>query len=218
MPLNDIRAVRKSYLTGTPDQIARGKAAWKGLQAQGVDDLLQSAITDEGAISGTKMLNNFRNRSGNLRVLLEPTDYKQMRRLVMASRDATVAPPSSSAYGSDTAPMLANLFKDAKPAVKKGWIKFLGKHGLVAGASAPVGLFPYANIGLGVAEKAVATAAEARAANALVERIRLAQSPEAAAAAVAEAKAAAASNPAVADFLNQAGMGQIIGGTAAAQR
>jgi hypothetical protein len=49
-----------------------------------------------------------------------------------------------------------------------------------------------------------------------MKQVRLAQSPEAAAAAIQQIKQAAAGNPGLADYLNQAGFGRIIGGAAAA--
>lgn len=213
MPLDDLRSVKQSYLSGTDEQIARGTQAWKDLQAQGVDDLLRSAITEEGAISGTKLLNNFRSRSGNLRVLLDPADYKQLRRLVLASRDATVAPPSSSAYGSDTAPMLANLLGEAAPKAKSAWLGFLARLGAHGAAGATAG--PLGNVALEAGRAVIGSAAQQRAAQTLARRVELARNPAAYAKAVAAMRKAAEKNPAAKSLLDQ--LGPAVGGTAAAQ-
>lgn len=213
MPLADLRSVRKSYLTGTPEQVARGRDAWKALQAQGVDDFLKTAISDEGGISGAKLVETFRTRSDHLRGLLDPADYKKLRRLVLASRDATAAPPSSSAYGSDTAPMLANLFQAIRPATRQGWMKFLAKNAPMHTA-AFITYGPAANIALGVGQGALSAGAEAKAARALAERIRLARSPEETAAAVRALRDAAKASPVAKKLLDQ--LGPAIGGGAAA--
>lgn len=214
--LDDLRAMKQSLLSGTDEQVARGKEAWEDLQAQAVDDFLKSAVSDEGGISGAKIMQRFRDRSAHLRVLLEPADYKELRRLVLASRDATAAPPTSSAYGSDTAAMLSNLFQDAKPAVRTGWFKFLVKHGLAAAGSAPLGAFPHVNIALAVGEKAAASAAQQKAANLIFRRVELARSPEATAKALEQLKKAAKSNPAAASLLDR--YGAATGGLVAAEQ
>lgn len=201
MPLDDLRSVKQSYLTGTDEQIARGTKAWNDLRAQGIDDLLKSAITDEGAISGTKLLNNFKTRSGNLRVLLDPADYKQLRRLVLASRDATVAPPTSSAYGSDTAPMIANLLGGATPKAKNAWLRFIGRLGAHGAAGATMG--PLGNVALEAGRAATATAAERGAAQQLARRVELARDPQAYAKAVESLRKAAKTNPAAKSLLDQ---------------
>lgn len=209
MSLDDLRSVKKSYLTGTDTQVERGAKAWKDLQAQGVDDLLKSAISDEGSISGTKLLNTFKNRSANLRELLEPADYKRLRRLVLATRDAVVAPPTSSAYGSDTAPMMLNLLEGVSSPVKKSWLSFLGRvgaHGVVGAASGPLG-----NVALEAGRVTAGTIAERKAAQALARRVELAKSPEAMAKAVQALRKAAEKNPAAASLLER-----VTGGTAAA--
>ncbi len=96
------------------------------------------------------------------------------------------------------------------------------KLGLRAGAHAAAGaVAPVAgNVAVeavrGGAAAVSAQRAQSELAEALVKKIQLAQNPEAAAAAIREAQKAAALNPAIADMLNRAGLGRLIGGTAAA--
>jgi hypothetical protein len=214
MPLEDLRATKQSFLTGTPEQVMRGSQAWRDLGAQGVDDLLKTAISDEKGVMGGSLLKAFRARSAHLRELLDPADYKSLRRLVYASRDATKQPPSSAAYGSDTAPEILNLINAAPPAARKGWMSLLGKLGLQGVAAKALG--PAYPIAAAAGRHAAATAAQQRAAEALSHRIEMASSPEAYARARAALESAARRNPAARSLLDQ--YGAAVGGTAEAAR
>ena len=212
--LDDLRAMRKSLLSGSDDQMARGKEAWQGLKAQALDDFLSRSMNDEGKVLGGQLSREFVKQSAKFRELLDPADYKELRRLVLASRDATVAPPGSAVNYSGTGPMLANLFQSAKPKVREGWIKFMAKH-LTAGVVS----FPAGNVALEVGTRAAASAAQQRAASALFRRVELARSPEATAKAIEQLRTAAKANPAAADLFERyglAGKGAARGGAAAA--
>lgn len=212
--LSDLRALRKSLTTGTDEQVARGMEAWKGLQTQAVDDLLNKSVDADGNLIGATLSREFNKSALKFREILPPEDFKMLRRLSAATRDVKSFPVGHSVNTSNTAVTLANMFEQAPAKVKTGWLKLMAKYGLQHGAAAAVS-FPYGNVALEVGRKAAGSVAEQRAASALAEKIRLAQSPEATAAAIREAQSAAASNPAVAEFLRQAGVA--IGGTAAAQ-
>lgn len=214
--LSDLRALKRSLVTGTDEQVVRGRQAWKALQAQSIDDLLGKAVNDEGMLVGNTLHREFNKSALKFRELLAPDDFKTLRRLAAATRDVKSFPVGHSVNTSNTAVTLANMFEQAPAKVKQGWLKLMAKYGAQHAAAGAIS-FPYGNVALEVGRKAASSVAEQRAASALADKIRMAQSPEAAAAAIKEAQAAAASNPAVADFLKQAGMGQLIGGAAAAQ-
>jgi hypothetical protein len=214
---SDIRAMRKSLTTGTPEQVARGKEAWQALRAQAVDDLLQKAVDADGNLVGTVLYREFSKNAAKYREILGPQDYKTLQRLAAASRDAKALPVGHSVNTSNTAITTANLFDNAPKAVRQGWLRLMGKIGLRAGAHAGAAAFagPAGNVAVESARAAGGAAASVRAetaaVQALMRRIELAKSPEAAAAAINEARAAAASNPAVADALHRAGLGAAIG-------
>jgi hypothetical protein len=210
--LKDLRAMRQSLLSGTEDQIARGQDAWKQLRAQALEDLLSRSTNDEGKLLGGQMARDFMKQSAKFRELLEPADYKQLRRLVMASRDATVEPPGSSVNYSGTATTLANMFQSVRPKVQESWLKFLAKNG-AAHTSAWLAAGPTANLVLGGVQAALRARVGAKAANDLMKRVALAQSPEETAAAIAELHRAAPNDPAVSDFLDR--YGAAVGGAAA---
>lgn len=218
--LSDLRSLRKSLSTGTPDQIARGTEAWRGLRAQGIEDLLAKSVDDDGMLVGSTLAREFSKAAPKFRELLDPGDYKVLRRLAGATRDAKAFPVGHSVNTSGTATTLANMFRNAPPAVQKSWNALLGRLGggavhAVAGATlGPAGNLAVAGVRAG-ASTAAAGQAEARAAAALMDKIRLARDPQAAAAAMQEAQAAASSSPAIADMLERAGLGRMIGGLAA---
>jgi hypothetical protein len=202
VPLSDLRAMRKSMLTGTPEQQARGMEAWKGIRAQAVDDLLSRSTNDEGKLLGGQLSRDFYKQSAKFRELLDPADFKQLRRLVQASKDATVAPPMSSVNYSNTAITQANLFDGLKEPVKQGWGKFLAKTAAkhaVAFASGG----PPANIGVIIGEQVVASAAQKKAADQFARQIEMARNPEQVAALMRSMQKVAESNPAVASLMER---------------
>jgi hypothetical protein len=216
--LSDLRSLRQSLTTGTDDQVARGMEAWKGLQAQAVDDLLSKSVDADGQLSGSILSREFAKSSPKLRELLEPQDFKELRRLAAATRDVKAFPVGHSVNTSNTAPSTANLFAPGER--KQSVPGMLLKRGLAFSAGSlasgtPVGGL-VANVGLNAAERAAAMRENQQVAQELMKQVRLAQSPEAAAAAIQQIKQAAAGNPGLADYLNQAGFGRIIGGAAAA--
>jgi hypothetical protein len=215
--LSDLRAMRKSLLSGTDEQIARGTEAWRGLRAQALNDLLARSSDGEGKLLGGQLARDFVKQSAKFRELLDPEDYRQLRRLVLASRDATVAPPGSAVNYSNTAPTLANIFQSLKPKVREGWLKLLAKNGMSHVAAWAVA-GPSGNLGLWGAKTALDAAAENKVASDLLRRVQLARSPEDAAAAVAELQRAAQTNKAaqgLLDRLGLAGYGAARGGVAA---
>ncbi len=220
--LSDLRALRTSLTTGTDEQVVRGQAAWRDLQSQSVEDLLGKSIDADGNLVGTGLSREFNKSATKLKEVLDPADFAVMENLAAASRDVKAMPVGHSVNTSNSATTLANMFDNAPPAVKEGWGKLTAKLGLRAGAHAAAGaIAPVAgNIAVeairGGASAVASQRAQSELAEALVKRIQLAQSPEAAAAAIREAQEAAASSPVIADMLNRAGLGRMIGGTAAA--
>lgn len=214
--LSDLRSLKRSLTTGTPDQIARGTSALSDLRAQAVEELLGKAVDADGNLVGSTLAREFGKAAPKFRELLGPDEFKTLRRLAAATRDVKAYPVGHSVNTSNTAATLESMFSNAPTRVRDGWLGLLGRIGLRAGAhavAAPAG--PLGNVAVegvrAAGAAAAASKAESAAAQALLEKIRLAQNPEAAAAAIAEAQAAASSSPAIADFLQQAGFGRLIG-------
>jgi hypothetical protein len=212
---SDIRALRNSLHTGTPEQIARGREAWKGLQAQALDDLLNRSVDADGNLAGSTLWREFSKRAPKYREILNPEDFKMLRRLAAATRDVKSYPSGHSVNTSNTAVTLGNMFANAPESIRQGWTKLLLKSGGMH-AAAFLSAGPAGNFALGTGQAVVAANAQSKAAQALLAKVRMAQSPEAAAAAIREAQAAASSNPIIAEALQKAGIGVAVGGAAAA--
>jgi hypothetical protein len=216
--LSDIRSLRQSLTTGTEDQIARGTEAWKALQAQAIDDLMGKSVDADGQLVGSVLSREFAKSSAKLRELLEPQDFKDLRRLAAATHDVKAFPVGHSVNTSNTAPTMANLFSPGEH--KHSIPGMLLKRGLAFSAGSVASGTPIgglvANVGLNAAERAGAMRENQQIAQELMRQVRLAQSPEAAAAAIQQIKQAAAGNPALSDYLNKAGLGRLIGATGAA--
>lgn len=219
--LSDLRSLKRSILTAS--DVEQGQTTWRAVQAQSIDDLLSKSVNEDGNLVGSTLSREFNKSALKFREILDPADFKMLRRLAAATRDVKAYPVGHSVNTSNTAVTLANMFDNAPAKVRDGWLKLIGKVGARAGAhvGAAAAVGPFGNVAVegirAAGTAAAANRAEQQAANALMEKIRLAQNPEAAAAAIKEAQAAAASNPAVADFLRKAGMGQLIGGVAASE-
>lgn len=203
--LQDIRTLKNTFSTGTPEQIAKGKAAWAEIEAQSMQDLLTSA---EGGMNGKKLLDNFTAQQAKLREILPPDRFDELQKLVFASRDATTFPSGLPTQGSAN---LEELFKAVPPTVKRGWINWLKTSAAHSAAFMTGG--PAANVALGVGQQTLSSNAQQAAANLFIKQIEMAKSPAAAAKALAQAKEVAKTNPIVNDFLQKRGL---VGSAAAA--
>lgn len=210
--LSDLRDMRKSLLTGTDEQQARGLEAWKGLRGQALGDFIARNMDANGNLIGAKITKDFATQAPKFRELLDPADYKMLRRLVKATKDAKVAPTQSSVNYSGTGPFMANMFPSMNQATRQGWKRLLVNSGAHATAFATTG--PLGNLALLTGSAIIKDAAKMKAANALLRRVQLAKNPEEAAAAIKAMQEAAKTDPAVKKLLDQ--LGPAIGGTAAA--
>jgi hypothetical protein len=178
---SDVRALKESFLNGTPDQVARGQEAWKGIGGQALTDIFAKARMADGTLSGARLSKEFTSAAPKLRVLLDPAEYKQIQRIVAAARDSTTAVPFSAVNNSNTSSAVANLFAPEAGGAPVGR-KLLGdlaKHGAAFSLGGPT-----ANVGLLVAEGAAKGMAQRKAAEAAIRKVQMAKSPEAAAAAI----------------------------------
>ncbi len=211
--LADLRAMRQSLISGTPAQVTRGREAWRGLGAQGLDDLLSKSIDADGFLRGNTLSREFEKSAAKFRELLPPQDYKMLRRLAAATRDVKAFPSGHSVNTSNTAVTLANMFDKAAPAVKQGWRKMLGKYALTSGAhiAASATMGPVGNLAVEATRRGGAAVAEQRAGQAAVQelmnKVRLARNPEEAAAAMSALTDIAQSDPTVAGLLQKYGLG-----------
>lgn len=181
--LSDVRSMRDSLLGGTPEQTTRGQQAWQGIGAQAMNDLFARSRMADGGLSGAQLGKNFASAGPKLRQILSPAEYKQLQRVVIAARDATTAPAFSAVNHSNTASAAANMFAPEAGGAPV-WRRLLGNHAMHGAAYGLGG--PAANIGLMAVEGATKSAAANRAAKAMLDKVELAKSPEAAARALAE--------------------------------
>lgn len=196
-PLSHIRSLKQSLATGTPDQVARGAAAWNGMGAQALDDLFKGARNADGLMSGARLSKNFTKAAPKLRQLLEPTEFKQLQRIVKAARDSSTAPAFSSVNNSNTSSAIANMFAAPSP-VGRSTIKNVLQH---LGAFAAGG--PGGNVALAVGKGVAADRAAQKAAESMMLRVQMAKSPEEAAKVMATMQAKASRDAAFAAALKR---------------
>lgn len=87
--LADVRQLKTSLSTGTPEQIGRGQDAWRKIGAQAADDLFNSARNADGRIVGDVLRKKFVAAAPKLREALGPQEYSNLVRLVSSTRDRT---------------------------------------------------------------------------------------------------------------------------------
>ncbi len=175
-PLSDIRALRRSLTSGTQDQIARGTEALRGLRAQSLDELFGGVVSADGKLNGNQLHKLFQKNADKYRALFDAGDYKQIRRIALAARDATSEVPFSAVNNSNTASAAANMFQRLPESNKKGILGLLAKHaaGFTMGG-------PAANISMIVADEALKRRAASQAGDLLARQVSIASSPEMAA-------------------------------------
>jgi len=214
--LKDLRALKQSLGSGTAEQQARGAEAISHLRAQALDDLFGSVVSPDNKLNGTALFNKFQKAADKYRELLDPAEYKTLRRIAMAARDATAEVPFSAVNNSNTASAAANLFQRLPEPDKKGILSLLAKHGAAYAAAGPAG-----NIGMAVADEALKRRANNSAADALARQVQMARSPAAAAQGAADAHRAAETGRKLSDLLqwwqDLSGNNPVLGGLAASQ-
>jgi len=214
--LADLRALKQSLGTGTAEQQARGAEALSNLRAQALDDLFGSVVSPDNKLNGTALFNRFEKAADKYRELLDPAEYKTLRRIAMAARDATAEVPFSAVNNSNTASAAANLFTSQPEKDRSGLMGLFAKH---LGGYAVGG--PAANVGIMVADEALKRRASSQAADALARQVQMARSPAAAAQGAADARNAAETGQKLSDLLqwwqDLSGNNPVLGGLAAAQ-
>lgn len=108
--LKDLRAMRQSLLTG--NQAAKGKEALNSVGAHALDSIFSKAISEDGKVNGTMIFKQFNQLAPRLQIILDPAQYKMVRRLAHAARDATAEVPFAFVNNSNTASAAANMFPD----------------------------------------------------------------------------------------------------------
>lgn len=214
--LKDLRALKQSLGSGTAEQQARGAEAMSNLRAQALDDLLSPVVSPDGKLNGTALFKKFNANADKYRELLDPADYKTLRRIAMAARDATAEVPFSAVNNSNTTSAAANLFNRLPDSNKKGILSLLAKHGAAYAAAGPAG-----NIGMAVADEALKRRASNSASDALARQVQMARSPAAAAQGAVDAQRAAETGRKLSDLLqwwqDLSGNNPVLGGLAASQ-
>lgn len=99
--VSDVKKVKAVLLSKPTEQ---SRAAWKAIQAHGVADIFEQALSPRGEISGAR-LNSAIKKFGadKLKVLLDPADFNQLMKLRRIIGDATIplantTNPSGSGY------------------------------------------------------------------------------------------------------------------------
>ncbi len=178
---SDVRALKQSFFTGTPEQVERGQQAWNDLGAHALSDFFGRSRMQDGTLSAAALAKAFAKDGAKLKELLSPEEFSQMRRIVNAARDANTNVPFSAVNHSNTASAAANMFAPEAGGAPVGR-KVIGNILQHAGAMLTFG--PSGNIALAVGKQGVAEVAAQRSARAMMDKVRLAQNPEAAAAAM----------------------------------
>lgn len=209
----DLRALKQSLTTGTEGQVERGTKAVQAMRGQIVDDLFGTAITPDGKINAATLNRNWEKAADKLRILLEPADYKQLRRIVLASRDAMADVPGSGVNYSNTASTIANMFPGVAKEQSGGTIRDLIKRGAMhLGAFGTAG--PAGNVGLMLGEQTAKQLAARKAAQEAGRQFQMASNPVAAANAVKQQELAKALQQALLPYQNISG--RLVGVPAAA--
>lgn len=173
--LADVRALKRSLFTGTPEQVTRGTEAWNKLGGRALEDLIEKSRVNDN-ISGAAIRKNFAKSAPKLRELLEPAEFKQLQRFVAAAHDATAAVPLSAVNYSNTASAAANMFADPANPAGRSIVKGILRH-----LAAYAGLGPPGNVALVVGDKLATDAAARQATADLSRRAAMAANPQAAA-------------------------------------
>lgn len=180
VPLADLRDL-KTTLRNAPG----GDAALRALPAQMVEDTLKPALSAEGGVRGASVYENFVKNAPRLRAMLDPADYKDVRRFALAARDARAAVPNSNVNYSNTASAYANFFAPAQQEQTKGLLGTYGPRVMGAAAGTVGAANPLGGVGGWLATQAAQDIAERRSADALsrrmAEQVFAAQNPQTAA-------------------------------------
>lgn len=182
--LAQVRALKRSLTTGTDEQVSRGAKALEDLGAQALEDMFDDARIGDDMMSGARLSKAFGKAAPKLRELLSPAEFKQLQRIVTATRYATVPVDYSFVNNSRTTAALANLFGEAKP-TNTSSIKTILKHIGAFTAAGPAG-----NVGVAVADGIATKRAQSQAQAALQAQVARALSPQAAGMAVQDELAA----------------------------
>ncbi len=208
--LSDLRSVRQSLTTGTPEQVAQGSEALRTIGAQSLDDLFTRGISPDGKVNGGALYRQFQELAPRLRIILGADGYKQARRLVQVARDATTEVPFSAVNNSNSASAIGNMYGNAlvTPSTGMKMIPGLARRaaGVVVGGS--VGGVPGALVGDAAAEtanRAIAQRASKATAQNIAGQVSIARSPRAAAKAINQMAQDKATNEAVRQFAKQIG-------------
>jgi len=118
----DIRKLKATLLSGTPDQRARGQQAWSSIGAQSIQDLFKKAVVGDNVLSGKTLRREFNNNMAKYRELLGREDFVTLNRIVRAAGDANIDVDFASINRSGTAAELERIFAsnagNAKSAVR----------------------------------------------------------------------------------------------------
>ena len=168
----DVRTLKSTLLSGTGDQLARGREVWSGIAAEAVRKMVKDARVGENIINGKTMRNIFNNNMPKFKELLSREDFVTLNRIVRAARDSNMDVDFSSINYSGTAAEIESIFgKQLKET--QGGIKNILQQ--LAVAVTPAG--GAGNVVLMAGQQASQKAAANAAAQAELERELLATKP-----------------------------------------
>lgn len=135
----DVDALKNALLTGTPEQIARGTAAWNDLRGQTMDRLIAAGFGEDGAgkFSPAAFNRAITKTFGieRLQRIFTPDEMTALKQIQMAGNDAFSDVPFSSVNHSHSGTFLAN---EGVPGIAAKLLKGVNKTSDVAGAFAPM--------------------------------------------------------------------------------
>lgn len=183
-PIDDVRSLVDSLVSGTDDQVARGGDALSQLRGQTLRDVIAPSLGPEGAPRAATLRRGFETNAPKLREILSPEDYARLEDLVGAVGDAKGAVPNSNVNYSNTGSTVANMFPD----IKQGGSRL--RDVLSAGAklvgAGSLGTPGY--VGAEIADRGLNMIGQRQAGQAISQQALLASSPSAAAQAIRDAE------------------------------
>ena len=110
----DVLAVKKSLLSGTPEQIQRGQAAWDDLRGQVIDHLLTNSVSKTtGKFSPAAYANELDKIGVNLKHIFTPQELSALGSIKRAGNAAFADVPFSAVNHSNTGPYIENMLKQS---------------------------------------------------------------------------------------------------------
>lgn len=94
--VKDVQALKESLLSGTGEQVARGRQAWNDLKLQTLNDIMDKATSGGGKLSGTSLKRQL-DKIGKerLETVFDPHELMKLKTIEKAAEYTTIEVPES---------------------------------------------------------------------------------------------------------------------------